>query len=86
MLSITLKYVELNSIFNIFERRKEMFYLMTHSTHFYFDIWLRTTEIMREEICHSFQLLLLVFVIIIFMQNIQVCCPGHTPQLSGLSL
>ena len=39
--------------------RKEMFYLTTHSTHFIYgymasDIWLRTTQIVREETrcCH----------------------------------
>ena len=36
------------------EGRKEMFYLTTHSTHFIYgymasDIWLRTTQIVREE-------------------------------------
>ena len=36
------------------ERRKEMFYLMTHSTHFIYgymasDIWLRTILIVRKE-------------------------------------
>ena len=45
---------------------KEMFYLTTHSTHFIYgymasDIWLRTTQIVREETCcrhmgYSFQL------------------------------
>ena len=37
------------------EGRKEMFYLTTHSTHFIYgymvsDIWLRTIQIVREEI------------------------------------
>ena len=37
-----------------YEGRKEMFYLMTHSTHFIYgyiasDIWLRTILIVREE-------------------------------------
>ena len=46
--------------------RKEMFYLMTHSTHFIYgymasDIWLRTILIVRKEtrcrhICYSFRL------------------------------
>ena len=36
------------------ERRKKLFYLTTHSTHFIYgymasDIWLRTTRIAREE-------------------------------------
>ena len=45
---------------------KEMFYLTTHSTHFIYgymmsDIWLRTTQIAREEtscrhMCYSFRL------------------------------
>ena len=39
-----------------YKRRKEMFYLMTHSTHFIYsymalDIWLRTILIVREETC-----------------------------------
>ena len=40
------------------EGRKEMLYLMTHSTHFIYgymesDIWLRTVQIVRKEIrCH----------------------------------
>ena len=48
------------------ERRKEMFYLTTHSTHFIYgymasDIWLRTILIVRKETCcrhigYSFQL------------------------------
>ena len=48
------------------EGRKEMFYLMTHSTHFIYgymasDIWLRTILIVRKETCcrhigYSFQL------------------------------
>ena len=38
------------------EGRKEMFYLMTHSTHFIYgymasDIWLRTILIVRKETC-----------------------------------
>ena len=38
------------------ERRKEMFYLTTHSTHFIYgymasDIWLRTILIVRKESC-----------------------------------
>ena len=38
------------------EGKKEMFYLTTHSTHFIYgymasDIWLRTTQIAREETC-----------------------------------
>ena len=38
------------------EGRKEMFYLMTHSTHFIYgymasDIWLRTILILRNETC-----------------------------------
>ena len=38
------------------ERRKEMFYLTTHSTHFIYgymmsDIWQRTTQIAKEEPC-----------------------------------
>ena len=38
------------------QRRKEMFYLTTHSTHFIYgymvsDIWLRTILIVREETC-----------------------------------
>ena len=38
------------------EGRKEMFYLTTHSAHFIYgymasDIWKRTTQIAREEIC-----------------------------------
>ena len=38
------------------ERRKEMFYLTMHSTHFIYgymasDIWLRTILIVREETC-----------------------------------
>ena len=43
----------------LFEREREMFYLTTHSTHFIYgymasDIWLRTTQIVREETrcCH----------------------------------
>ena len=48
------------------DRRKEIVYLTTHSTHFIYgymasDIWLRTSQIAREEICchhmgYSFQL------------------------------
>ena len=39
---------------HMYERRKEMFYLMTHSTHFIYgymvsDIWLRTIQLVREE-------------------------------------
>ena len=42
------------------ERRKEMFYLMMHSTHFIYgymasDIWLRTILIVRKETRCSFQ-------------------------------
>ena len=38
------------------EGRKEMFYLMTHSTHFIYgymvsDIWYRATQIVRDETC-----------------------------------
>ena len=39
---------------DFYERRKEMFYLTTHSTHFIYgcmasDIWKRTNQIVREE-------------------------------------
>ena len=52
------------------ERRKEMFYLTTHSTHFIYgymasDIWLRTILIVRKETCcrhidYSFRLTAMV--------------------------
>ena len=48
----------MNSIWWENEGRKEMFYLMTHSTHFIYsymasDIWLRTILIVRKETrCH----------------------------------
>ena len=57
--------VKLNH-FILWEREREMFYLMTHSTHFIYgymasDIWLRTILIVRKETCcrhigYSYQL------------------------------
>ena len=48
--------VVINDLHRIKEGRKEMFYLMTHSTHFIYgymasDIWLRTILIVRKETC-----------------------------------
>ena len=60
------KCLSIQLIHLLSERRKEMFYLTTHSTHFIYgyiasDIWLRTILIVRKEtrcrhIGYSFQL------------------------------
>ena len=48
------RYMLQNTAIVIFEGRKEMFYLTTHSTHFIYgymasDIWLRTILLVRKE-------------------------------------
>ena len=69
-MDVLLFYFSQNDIYrpnlNDIQGRKEMFYLMTHSTHFIYgymasDIWLRTILIVRKETCcrhvgYSFQL------------------------------
>ena len=49
-------FVEAEIVVEARERGREMFYLTMHSTHFIYgymvsDIWLRTTQIVREETC-----------------------------------